>query len=127
MRRPSRACIPNVRRSLSLFYPSFPLPRTSHIPRHVVFFAAPSLVAPSRTGKNKQKKVLEFRFPGHPAPPLGMLFKMCTSIESWLLADPKNVAAVHCLTGRGRTSTVLACYLAWVGECWAGQRRWRWR
>lgn len=61
-------------------------------------------------------KVLEFRFPGHPAPPLGMLFKMCTSIESWLLADPKNVAAVHCLTGRGRTSTVLACYLAWVGE-----------
>lgn len=45
-----------------------------------------------------------------------MLFKMCTSIESWLLADPKNVAAVHCLTGRGRTSTVLACYLAWVGE-----------
>lgn len=63
-----------------------------------------------------KKKVLEFRFPGHPAPPLGMLFKMCTSIESWLLADPKNVAAVHCLTGRGRTSTVLACYLAWVGE-----------
>ncbi|CAN0422503.1 unnamed protein product, partial [Laminaria digitata] len=61
-------------------------------------------------------KVLEFRFPGHPAPPLGMLFKMCTSIESWLGADPKNVAAVHCLTGRGRTSTVLACYLAWVGE-----------
>ena len=41
---------------------------------------------------------------------------MCTSIESWLVADPKNVAAVHCLTGRGRTSTVLACYLAWVGE-----------
>ncbi|CAN0230549.1 unnamed protein product, partial [Ectocarpus sp. 12 AP-2014] len=63
-----------------------------------------------------QDQVLEFRFPGHPAPPLGMLFKMCTSIESWLLADPKNVAAVHCLTGRGRTSTVLACYLAWVGE-----------
>ncbi|CAN0418027.1 unnamed protein product [Scytosiphon promiscuus] len=63
-----------------------------------------------------QDQVLEFRFPGHPAPPLGMLFKMCTSIESWLLADPKNIAAVHCLTGRGRTSTVLACYLAWVGK-----------
>lgn len=61
-------------------------------------------------------QVLEFRFPGHPAPPLGMLFKICTSIESWINADDKNVAAVHCLTGRGRTSTVLACYLAWVGE-----------
>ena len=67
-------------------------------------------------------QVLDFRFPGHPAPPLGMLFKICTSIESWICADDKNIAAVHCLTGRGRTSTVLACYLAWVGESRVGRR-----
>ena len=52
---------------------------------------------------------------GHPAPPLGMLFKICASLESWLEADADNVAAVHCLTGRGRTSAVLACALAWLG------------
>lgn len=51
-------------------------------------------------------QVLEFRFPGHPAPPLGLLFKMCTSLDAWLDADPSNVAAVHCLTGKGRTATV---------------------
>ncbi|KAG4059298.1 hypothetical protein PC123_g5764 [Phytophthora cactorum] len=31
-------------------------------------------------------------------------------------ADEKNLAAVHCLTGKGRTGTVIACYLAWVGQ-----------
>ncbi|KDO24406.1 hypothetical protein SPRG_09795 [Saprolegnia parasitica CBS 223.65] len=61
-------------------------------------------------------QVLEFYFPGHPAPPLGLLFKICASIESWSNADDKNLAVVHCLTGKGRTGTVLACYLAWIGR-----------
>lgn len=80
---------------------------------------------------NFEDQVLEFRFPGHPAPPLGMLFKICTAIESWLVADPLNVALVHCLTGKGRTATVIACFLAWVGDCgnptaglqWVAQRQ----
>ena len=59
---------------------------------------------------------MEFKFPGHPSPPLGLLFKICTSMENWLDADPANVACVHCLTGKGRTATVLACYLTWSGE-----------
>ena len=100
-------------------------------------------------------------FPGFPAPPLvsaaprarlrcaaelaspcwplqGLLFKICTSIENWLNADPLNVAVVHCMvrrgagglsftssyrllpslsqTGKGRTACVCACALAWLGE-----------
>ena len=61
-------------------------------------------------------QVLEYNFPGHPAPPLGLLFKICTSVENWLDADEKNVAVVHCLTGKGRTSTVMSCILTWMGE-----------
>lgn len=61
-------------------------------------------------------QVLEYKFPGHPAPPLGLLFKICTSVESWLDADDKNVAAIHCLTGKGRTATLMACILTWLGE-----------
>lgn len=61
-------------------------------------------------------QVLEYKFPGHPAPPLGLLFKICTSIESWLDADEKNVAVIHCLTGKGRTATLMACVLTWLGE-----------
>lgn len=60
--------------------------------------------------------MLEYKFPGHPAPPLGLMFKICSSIESWLDADERNVAIVHCLTGKGRTAVVLACALTWIGE-----------
>lgn len=62
------------------------------------------------------EQVLTFSFPGSPSPPLGLLLKLLISIESWLKADERNVAVVHCLTGRGRTSTVLAAFLCWMGE-----------
>jgi hypothetical protein len=61
-------------------------------------------------------QVLEYKFPGHPAPPLGLLFKICTSMESWLDADEKNIAVAHCLTGKGRTAALLACVMTWIGE-----------
>lgn len=62
-------------------------------------------------------QVLSYQFPGSPSPPLGLLLKLLFSIESWLTADQRNVAIVHCLTGRGRTCTVLSCFLCWMGEC----------
>lgn len=61
-------------------------------------------------------QVLVYKFPGSPSPPLGLLLKLLLSIESWLKADQRNVAVLHCLTGRGRTSTVLAAFLCWTGE-----------
>lgn len=61
-------------------------------------------------------QVLTFSFPGSPSPPLGLLLKLLVSMESWLKADDRNVAVVHCLTGKGRTSTVLAAFLCWMGE-----------
>ena len=42
-------------------------------------------------------QVQECTFPGHPAPPLGLFFELCNSIESWLELDEANVAVVHCL------------------------------
>ena len=62
------------------------------------------------------EQVLEYKFPGHPAPPLGLLFKICSSVESWLDADENNVAVIHCLTGKGRTAALMACVLTWIGE-----------
>jgi len=61
-------------------------------------------------------QVIEFRFPGYPAPPLSQLFSLCSSLHAWLEADPSNVALVHCQTGKGRTVCALSCYLAWSGQ-----------
>mmetsp|Transcript_8857 Transcript_8857/g.13216 ORF Transcript_8857/g.13216 Transcript_8857/m.13216 type:complete len:795 (+) Transcript_8857:27-2411(+) len=63
-----------------------------------------------------QDQVMAFQFPGSPSPPLGLMLKILLSVESWLKADERNVAVMHCLTGRGRTSTVMAAFLTWMGE-----------
>jgi len=60
--------------------------------------------------------ILAFSFPGSPAPPLGLWLQLLLSLEKWLQASPDNVAVVHCLTGKGRTSTVLAAFLCWMAE-----------
>jgi protein-tyrosine phosphatase len=65
-------------------------------------------------------QVMMFSFPGSPSPPLGLLLKLLLSMENWMKADDRNVAVVHCLTGKGRTSTVLAAFLCWMGEAGFG-------
>eukprot|EP00934_Nitzschia_sp_Nitz4_P001156 Nitzschia sp. Nitz4//scaffold22_size323478//302476//305917//NITZ4_000590-RA/size323478-processed-gene-0.428-mRNA-1//1//CDS//3329543186//1156//frame0 len=65
-------------------------------------------------------QVLTFSFPGSPSPPLGLLLKLLISMENWMKADKRNVAVIHCLTGKGRTSTVLAAFLCWMGEAGFG-------
>lgn len=60
--------------------------------------------------------ILAFSFPGSPAPPLGLWLQLLLSLEKWLQASKDNVAVVHCLTGKGRTSTVLAAFLCWMAE-----------
>eukprot|EP01094_Clydonella_sp_ATCC50884_P025771 TRINITY_DN68_c0_g1_i2.p1 TRINITY_DN68_c0_g1~~TRINITY_DN68_c0_g1_i2.p1 ORF type:complete len:269 (+),score=23.18 TRINITY_DN68_c0_g1_i2:176-982(+) len=60
-------------------------------------------------------QVLEFPFPDHHNPPLHLVLKAVHSISGWLSADQNHVAAVHCLAGKGRTGTVIACYLMFAG------------
>eukprot|EP01125_Pyxidicula_operculata_P010034 TRINITY_DN3298_c0_g1_i2.p1 TRINITY_DN3298_c0_g1~~TRINITY_DN3298_c0_g1_i2.p1 ORF type:complete len:329 (+),score=41.22 TRINITY_DN3298_c0_g1_i2:256-1242(+) len=46
----------------------------------------------------------------HHAPPLPQLIKVIKAIDAFLSLDSKNVAAIHCNAGRGRTGTVIASY-----------------
>ena len=43
----------------------------------------------------------------------------CTSgcMHEWLEADPRNVVAVHCKAGKGRTGMVISAYLIHAGVC----------
>merc|ERR1712218_199770 len=61
-------------------------------------------------------QVIEFRFPGYPSAPLDQIFSICNSIHAWLTAEPKNVAVIHCQSGRGRTVATVASYLTWTGR-----------
>jgi len=40
-------------------------------------------------------QVVEVCCEGSPAPPLGLMVKVCSGIETWLAADPYNVAAIR--------------------------------
>jgi phosphatidylinositol-3,4,5-trisphosphate 3-phosphatase/dual-specificity protein phosphatase PTEN len=62
-----------------------------------------------------EDQVMEFGFPDHHAPPLDLLFKIMLSLYNWLKADPLNIAVIHCLGGKGRTGTVIACYFLLLG------------
>lgn len=60
-------------------------------------------------------QVLEFPFQDHHSPPLNLLMKILYSMDNWLSLDRKNVCAIHCKGGKGRTGTVIACYLMYKG------------
>jgi len=58
--------------------------------------------------------VLDIGFPDHHAPPMQLIFKVMTSLHSWL-SHPEHVVVIHCLAGRGRTGTITCCYLLYSG------------
>lgn len=60
--------------------------------------------------------VVDFPWPDHHAPPLDLLFKACAQMSDWLLRSPSNVAVVHCKAGKGRTGTLICCFLLFSGR-----------
>eukprot|EP00007_Cunea_sp_BSH-02190019_P007324 CAMPEP_0174246574 /NCGR_PEP_ID=MMETSP0417-20130205/42139_1 /TAXON_ID=242541 /ORGANISM="Mayorella sp, Strain BSH-02190019" /LENGTH=808 /DNA_ID=CAMNT_0015326427 /DNA_START=182 /DNA_END=2611 /DNA_ORIENTATION=+ len=56
-------------------------------------------------------RVVDAAFPDHNCPPFELLHAVVLSMDGHISSDPGNVAAVHCLAGRGRTGTIIVCYL----------------
>lgn len=46
-----------------------------------------------------------------------MLFDVCRKVDDFLREQINNVAIIHCQAGKGRTGTLICCYLIYSGRC----------
>ena len=61
-------------------------------------------------------QVSEYRLVDHHAPSLLILFKICKEMHDFLMSDVSNIIVVNCRAGKGRTGTVICCYLLYSGR-----------
>ncbi|GAB6031313.1 hypothetical protein CHUAL_009106 [Chamberlinius hualienensis] len=56
-------------------------------------------------------RVERFPFDDHNPPPLSEMFRFTNNVGNWLSVDHRNVVAIHCKGGKGRTGTMIAVWL----------------
>ena len=85
--------------------------------RHPEHYKVYNLCEEKKYAPNVFYKQGYFPFQDHEAPPLNLIRPFCEDAKKFLDEDSKNVVAIHCLAGKGRTGTLISCLLLYLGEC----------
>ena len=57
-----------------------------------------------------------YPFVDHEAPPISLLISFCEDAKAFLEEDEKNVVAIHCKAGKGRTGTFVCCLMLYMNN-----------
>ena len=79
--------------------------------RHPNKYKVYNLCSEREYEENTFEREAYYPFDDHQAPSLKLILPFCIDVEEWLKADSENIAAIHCLAGKGRTGTMICCYL----------------
>ena len=79
--------------------------------RHTAHYKVYNLCEERSYPKNSFFKQEIFPFKDHEAPPLNLMKSFCEDAKKFLDEDKKNIVAVHCKAGKGRTGTMICCLL----------------
>ena len=91
---------------------------STHFPKHAIFNLCKEPAfqyKPSVAFPNIPVHFIGFK--DHFPPELEQFVEFCSRATDFLLADPENIAVVHCKAGKGRTGTMICALLYTFGVC----------
>jgi phosphatidylinositol-3,4,5-trisphosphate 3-phosphatase/dual-specificity protein phosphatase PTEN len=59
--------------------------------------------------------VCTYEWEDHKTPSFDLLFIICQQVAVFLTGDDERVAVFHCNHGKGRTGTIICCFLMYIG------------